>query len=279
MQEEIKEKMNNIITTLDMFFRKDFKERKKDIKEVNNFVTSINLEKDKIKNLKKENDEKILMIEKNIITHIKGSLTNKKDIIENQLKSKNYNQILEEINDEMKSKLGNLASQIKDFINYNSEETSKIKTSAQRYIDCFSGRRNSLKNDFSFKKYISKDIGDENKDLNDDILNDIKHSCESLTNIFMKKGFKDWFYSLFSSKNYLENIIDMMIETFMSKIEYVFNVLQKSARSYLNDLTRLIDQNVNSVTMKFNDEQLVIWKSLCLNYEKTREIIMKIQNK
>ena len=274
-------KESNIIKFKNIFYSqiKDFKERKKDIKEVNNFVTSINLEKDKIKNLKKENDEKILMIEKNIITHIKGSLTNKKDIIENQLKSKNYSQILEEINDEMKSKLGNLASQIKDFINYNSEETSKIKISAQRYIDCFSGRRNSLKNDFSFKKYISKDIGDENKDLNDDILNDIKHSCESLTNIFMKKGFKDWFYSLFSSKNYLENIIDMMIETFMSKIEYVFNVLQKSAKSYLNDLTRLIDQNVNSVTMKFNDEQLVIWKSLCLNYEKTREIIMKIQNK
>jgi len=279
MQEEIKEKMNNIITTLDMFFRKDFKERKKDIKEVNNFVTSINLEKDKIKNLKKENDEKILMIEKNIITHIKGSLANKKDIIENQLKSKNYNQILEEINDEMKSKLGNLASQIKDFINYNNEETSKIKTSAKWHIDGFSGRKNSLKNDFNFKKYISKDIGDENKNLDDDILNEIKHSCESLTNIFMKKGFKDWFYSLFSSKNYLENIIDMMIETFMSKIEYAFNVLQKSVRSYLNDLNRLIEQNVNSVTMKFNDEQLVIWKSLCLNYEKTREIIMKIQHK
>jgi len=278
MQEEIKEKMNNIITTLDMFFRKDFKERKKDIKEVNNFITSINLEKDKIAKLKKENEEKILMIETNIVNHIKGSLKNKKDIIENQLKSKNYNQILEEINSEMKSKLENLASQIKSFIDYNNEETSRIKSSAKRYIDFFSGRKNSLKNDFSFKKYITKDIGDENKEIDKDIYNEIETSCESLTNIFMKKGFKDWFCSLFSSKNYLQNIIDMMIDTFMSKIEYVFKVLQKSIKNYLNDLNHLIDQNVNFVTMKFNDEQIEIWKSLCLSYEKTREIVLKIQH-
>jgi len=261
-----------------MFFRKDFKERKKDIKEVNNFITSINLEKDKIAKLKKENEEKIVMIETNIVNHIKGSLKNKKDIIENQLKSKNYNQILEEINSEIKSKLENLASQIKSFIDYNNEETSRIKSSAKRYIDFFSGRKNSLKNDFSFKNYIAKEISDKNKEIDKDIYNEIETSCESLTNIFMKKGFKDWFCSLFSSKNYLQNIIDMMIDTFMSKIEYVFKVLQKNVKNYLNELIHLIDQNVNFVTMKFNDEQIEIWKSLCLSYEKTREIVLKIQH-
>jgi hypothetical protein len=275
MQEDLKDKMNNIITTLDMFFRKDFKERKKDLNEVDQFLTQIKFEKEKIIKLKKENEEKILMIEKNITSHIKGSLTSKKDLIENQLKSKNYNQILEEINDEVKSKLGNLKMQITEFINYNEQETSKIKSTAKRHVDYFSGRKNSLKNEFNFKKYISKEIGDENRELDEEIYNEIKSSCESLTNIFMKKGFIDWFRSLISSKKYLENIIDIMIDTFMNKIEYVFKVLQKNVKNYLNDLIRLIDQNVNLVTMKFNDEQLVIWKSICQKYEDTRKIIFE----
>jgi hypothetical protein len=275
MQEDLKDKMNNIITTLDMFFRKDFKEIKKDLNEVDQFLTQIKFEKEKIIKLRKENEEKIIMIEKNITSHIKGSLTSKKDLIENQLKSKNYNQILEEINDEVKSKLGNLKMQITEFINYNEEETLKIKSTAKRYIDYFSGRKNSLKNEFNFKKYISKEIGDENRELDEEIYNEIKSSCESSTNIFMKKGFIDWFRSLISSKKYLENIIDIMIDTFMNKIEYVFKVLQKNVKNYLNDLILLIDQNVSLVTMKFNDEQLVIWKSICQNYEETRKIIFE----
>jgi hypothetical protein len=275
MQEELKDKMNNIITTLDMFFRKDFKEIKKDLNEVDQFLTQIKFEKEKIIKLRRENEEKIIMIEKNITSNIKGSLISKKDLIENQLKSKNYNQILDEINEEVKSKLGNLKMQITEFINYNEQETSKIKSTAKRYVDYFSGRKNSLKNEFNFKKVISKEIGDENRELDEEIYNEIKSSCESLTNIFMKKGFIDWFRSLISSKKYLENIIDIMIDTFMNKIEYVFKVLQKNVKNYLNDLIRLIDQNVNLVTMKFNDEQLVIWKSICENYEETRKIIFE----
>ena len=262
-----------------MFFRKDFKERKKDIKEIDDLVTQINFEKEKIIKLKKDNEEKIVRIEKNITDHIKSSLISKKELIENQLKSKNYKQILEEINSEIKSKLGNLKSQITEFINYNEQETSKIKNAAKRYIDIFSGRKNSLKNDFNFKKYISKEIGDENKELDEDIYNEIETSCESLTNIFMKKGFIDWFCSFLSSKKYLENIIDIMIDTFMNKIGNVFKILQNSAKNYMNDLKRLIEQNTNLVTMKFNDEQLKIWKSLSDSYENTREKIMKLQKK
>jgi hypothetical protein len=56
MQEDLKDKMNNIITTLDMFFRKDFKERKKDLNEVDQFLTQIKFEKEKIIKLKKENE-------------------------------------------------------------------------------------------------------------------------------------------------------------------------------------------------------------------------------
>jgi len=277
MQKELKIKMNKIISDLDLFFKKDFKETKKDLKGVEQFVTNINKEKDKIQKLRDENKELILKIEVSFKDHIKDSLKSKKNLLDDQLQSKNYTQILQEINDEVRLSLKNLFAQITEFIKYNEKQTSEIYSISKNIIDSFSEGNNNFKISTNFEKYISKEIGDENKELDKELYEEITNSCESLSNIFMKKGFMDWFSSLFSSKTYLEKIIDIMIDTFMSKIGYVFKVLQKSAKNYLNELKRLIDQNVNLVTMKFNEDQLTKWKDLCASYEKTREIILKIQ--
>lgn len=278
MQKELKIKMNKIISDLDLFFKKDFKETKKDLKGVEQFVTNINKEKDKIQKLRDENKELILKIEISFKDHIKDSLKSKKNLLDNQLQSKNYTQILQEINDEVRLSLKNLFAQITEFIKYNEKQTSEIYRIAKNIIDSFSEGNNNFKIGTNFEKYISKEIGDENKELDKELYEEITNSCESLSNIFMKKGFMDWFSSLFSSKTYLEKIIDIMIDTFMNKIGYVFKVLQKSAKNYLNELKRLIDQNVNLVTMKFNEEQSIMWEDLCLSYEKTREIILKLQH-
>ena len=277
MQKELKVKMNTIISDLDLFFKKDFKETKKDLKGVDQFVANINKEKDKIQKLKDENKELIVKIEVSFKDHIKDSLKSKKKLLDSQLQSKNYKQILQEINDEVRSSLKNLSSQITEFIKYNEKQTSDIYSLSKQIIDSFSEGNNNFKISSNFENYISKEIGDENKELDKELYEEITNSCESLSNIFMKKGFMDWFSSLFSSKTYLEKIIDIMIDTFLSKIGYVFKVLQKSAKNYLNELKRLIEQNVNLVTMKFNEDQLAKWKDLCASYEKTRKIILKIQ--
>ena len=278
MQKELKLKINNIISDLDMFFKKEFKERKRDLKGVEQFIAKIKKEKENLKNLKDENKKKILNIETTFKDHIKNSLKNKKDIIDNLLKTKNYKEILEEINDEIKSKLKELLSQVKDFLNSNKDKSLEIYNSAKSILDAFSEGKSNFKINIDFENYISKEIGDENKKLDDDIYDEIKNSCESLSNIFQKKGFMNWFSSLFSSKNYLENIIDMVLDTFMSKVEHLFKILKKTVKYYLNDLNHSIDQNVNLVTMKFNEEQSIMWEDLCLSYENTREIILKIQH-
>ena len=278
MQKELKLKINNIISDLDMFFKKEFKERKKDLKGVEQFVANIKKDEDNLKNLKEENKNKILKIEINFKDHIKDSLKNKKGIIDNLLKSKNYKEILQEINDEIRSKLKELSIQVKEFLNYNKNKSLEIYNSAKIILEAFSEGKSNFKINLDFEKYISKEIGDENKKLDDDIYDEIKNSCESLSNIFQKKGFMNWFSSLFSSKNYLENVIDMVLDTFMSKVEHLFKVLKKTVKYYLNDLKHSIDQNVNLVTMKFNEEQSIMWEDLCLSYEKTREIILKLQH-
>ena len=112
-----------------------------------------------------------------------------------------------------------------------------------------------------------------------EIYEEIKNSCESLGNILAKKGFKEWFYSLFSSMSYLKNIIDMVVDTYSKKIDYVLNIIDTESSNYLDEAVRSIEHNVGSATLTFNDEQLKKWNELCNSYEKTREIIMKIKIK
>ena len=106
----------------------------------------------------------------------------------------------------------------------------------------------------------------------------MKYSCESLSNIYIKKGFKEWFFSLFSDKSYLENIIDIMIDTFLKRFDYIFRVLKKNTNEYLNNLLHSINLNAISITLKFSEEQYKKWNEVCISYEKTRKEIMKIRN-
>ena len=59
IQEELKENMENVISILDMFFKRDFTERKKDLKEIDKFVENIGKVKDGLINLLNENKNKI----------------------------------------------------------------------------------------------------------------------------------------------------------------------------------------------------------------------------
>ena len=59
MQKELKVKMNNLLSILDMFFKSDFEKRKKSSKEVEKFIKNIDNEKNRIQNLYEENEKKI----------------------------------------------------------------------------------------------------------------------------------------------------------------------------------------------------------------------------
>ena len=194
------------------------------------------------------------------------------------MKNKNYNIILEEINNEMASNLENFNKKIKEYLDKNEEESYKCFQIAKRYLEDFAKEKsNYLKLENKLKQHISKSIGDGDleKDLEKEIFEEITSSCESSKNILYKKGFKDWFYSLFSSKYYLEKIIDMMIETFLEKINKIFEMLLENTNVYIKDLERNIDHCATFVTLEFTKEQLIIWNELKRNYEETREIIIK----
>ena len=280
MQDELRENMENVISILDMFFDRDFTERKKDLKEIDEFVEKIEKNKNSIISLLNENKNKVLLMEKSYKENVMKSLKDKKENLEKLLSTKNYEEILEEINKEMINNIGDLNLKIQEYLNYNDTECLKLFEEAKQLINKFiEGKRNISIYKFGFKEFLSKKIGDEKKDLGKQIFEEIKNTCESLSNIYAKKGFKEWLYSLFSSFSYLQNIIDMVVDTFSKKIDYVLKIVNTESNNYLEDAIRSIGHNVNSVTLEFNDEQLKKWKELRDSYEKTREIIMKIKIK
>ena len=208
------------------------------------------------------------------------SINEKKSNLEKLLSKKNYGEILEEINKEMLNNTGELNAQIQEFLNHNDTECSKLFKEAKELITKFvEGKRDINLSKTEFKNYMSKKIGDEKKDLGNQIFEEIKNTCESLSNIYAKKGFKEWFCSLFSSISYLQNIIDMVVDTFAKKIEYILKIVSTESENYLNDGIRNIEHNVKSATLEFDDEQLKKWKELCDSYQKTREIIMEMKIK
>ena len=79
--------------------------------------------------------------------------------------------------------------------------------------------------------------------------------------------------------SYLQNIIDMVVDTFAKRIDYVLKLIDTESSNYLSEAVRTIEHNVGSATLNFNDEQLKKWKELCGSYEKTREIIIKLKIK
>ena len=280
-QDELRDNMENVISILDTFFGRDFTERKKDLKEIDEFVNKTTNIRKAIESLINENKVKITSMEKTYKENVNKALSEKKSNLVNLLSTQKYQEILEEINKEMLNNIGDLNKQIQDFLNYNDTESSKIIKEVSDIVNAFDEEKNKTISisKIEFKNYITKKIGNEEKDLGNQIFEEIKNTCEGLHNIYAKKGFKEWFCSLFSDKSYLQNIIDMLVDTFSKKIDYILKIISTESNNYLNEASRTIELNINSATLSFNDEQLKKWKDLCDSYQKTREIIMKIKMK
>lgn len=236
---------------------------KKDTNEINNFNSNIKKIQDGLSSLIEKNDLQIQGYIKKYEKNIKNCLEKKKEGIEEQLRNKKYYVILEEINKEISSKLGTFNDDVKEFLEYNEKKSNNYFRWAEESLNNFiQAKKYNLNIKGKIKEFISGEIGDKENDLIKEIIDEIKNTCESLGDIYSQKGFKGWFFSLFSSQYTLENIIDMIIKTSLDKINWIFMILINSTYNYLNELKRSIDICAAAATLKFNDDQLAIWKDL-----------------
>jgi hypothetical protein len=233
--------------------------------------------KDEIKELIQSNIDDNLNIIKRFKSDILYSLYEKRQNLEKLLEKRDYKEILNEINIEMEKNIKNLVNSIKNYLEKNDLKCFEIFKKIIDIINSFTEKKIDSFTKYDFKAYLSNVFSDGKKDLNSEIMNEIRSRCESLSDIFNKKGFKEWFCSFFSSFYYLQNVIDMVVETYTSKIGSFLKMIENESNNYLNQLIEKIDNYVNSSTIEFSDIQKKKWTELCDKYEKTKGKILEIE--
>ena len=266
IKEEFKTKVVETIEILDMYFNRNFSEaKKKESDEVGKFKLRFN---GVLTNLKKTFDnlniEKIVKTNEKIIT---DSLNKKKSEFSQTLKNKKFDEVLNDIKSEINNSLRDVNSELNKNIDKFEEESSIYYNEIKVIINSFIGEKEChLKQMKSLRSEISKNIGNKNKDLSEELMNEFKNSCEGLYNIWNRKGFKNWISSLFSNEIYLSLVIDMMIETIMSKLNYLSKLISEQYELYKTQVMNSIKNSQKASLIEFSKSQLVKWELLRLSY-------------
>ena len=266
-QDELGEDLENVIQLLDDFFQRDFNKRKEDLIEIENLREKQILIEKELDSFYVKSMQIIEKAKKEFKSKIKKSLIDNKKELKNKLESKDYETILKEINIQIKNNLKGLNDNIIEFIKYNAEMTNKILTIRKKIIEQFLLKER--KDDKSFYIDISKKLGNGEKDLEAQLSGELKSSCNCL-NILWKKGIKDFFNSLFSDLNYLENIIDILIDTSLKKINFILDLIGKESNNLVKSYYKGIILFMNMASVDLTDEQKKIWNDLCSLYKKRR---------
>ena len=210
---------------------------------------------------------------------IKNSLIFNKKELKKKLESKTYDFILEEINKEMIINLKGLNEQVRGYLIFNEKQIEILNELRMSIINKYSIGKDYLKKaPKNFSNYMAEKLGNSQKDFEKQLFEELKNSCESSTNILFKKGIKEWFNSLFSDLNYLENILDILIDTSSKKINSIFDIIKEESIDYMEDIFAKIQLLSEAATLEFNEEQRKSWNVFCKSYESKRAKIINIRN-
>ena len=196
-----------------------------------------------------------------------------------QLKSKKYKEILKEVNEEIKNKLQMLSAKISDLIDTIDISALKLYSESITIITQISESKIDFPKEIRFGDFFSKLFGNKKKNLEEEILLELKISSKGISNIFEKKGIFEWFSSIFSHYKYLVNIYDIIVNTFIKKIEYIIKAMNEQYENYINHLIDIIMVRSNSITIEFTEEQKKKWESVFDVYRDIRSIIISINEK
>ena len=277
IQEECKLKINEITSTLDLFFRKDIIDRESDLKSVEVFKNQINKMQDSLKSEIKNGKIKIIYIIEKYKENVINALVKKEKEFLIQLKSKNYRTILKDINEEIKNNLIGLNGEIAEFLDIMDLPALKIYSESIKIISQFSTIRIDFPIDIRYRDVFSKFFGDNQNNIGEEIFKEIKMSCKNLSNIYDKKGFLEWFSSILSDYKCLLNFYDIIVKTFIRKIDYILISMKEQYEIYINNLIDIINFRANSITVDLTEEQKKKWETLIDLYQDIRSRIIDIK--
>ena len=131
----------------------------------------------------------------------------------------------------------------------------------------------------SFKDYFSDKVGTKEGNLTKEIIDEIKIGTLTLEQIHEEKGFKEWIKSLFSKVNYFQNSIDIILNSFIRKMDYILFVFIEELTRYVEKTYHDINSTFKISTDEFTKEQQQILNELKVEYEEKKYIITETKKK
>ena len=276
VQEDISEKIDEVISILDLFFldREEIDSKQEEV-----FKTTIQENIYKLTELKESSNKFLDTRSNSLKKSISDSLEKKRDNIEELLKSKSYNDILKEINNEVFNSLKQLNTNIDDYLANFKKNSNIIIKDISKLIGGFSknkiiGENIKLKD---FNCYLDKKLGNDGKDLSKELYEDIINSAESLRIILSIKGPISYLKSLFSNYHYLSNIINIIIDTYLERINSILSLLKNAFNDYISDTIHFLILKKQAFFKRFNHDQLKRWKELDSFCQQKKKEINKVK--
>ena len=279
IQEDMTRNIDKVIKMLDLFFL-DREEIDSNQEEV--FKKKVEENSKNLEILITNSNTYLDSIENDLKKKISNSLEKKKENLEELLKSKNYKEILSEINKEILNDMKDLNQIILSYLEIYNKKSNMLIDEIKKIIGDYSkSKKRKDGNIFKdFKSYFNKKIlkkKDKKRDLASELYEDIINSAESLGNILLSSGPINYLKSLVSNYYYLSNIINIIIDTYINRINSTLSLVKTTFNNFIIDTTHLIDLQTYSFFMKFTDQQLERWKELFSFYEKKKEDINRVK--
>ena len=261
---QIKNQINaniiNVFRRLDLFFEEK--------KEINNFEEKIKKIKSKLLEIP-INDWEI-----DIANNLEklSKLLDAKNLNE-LLKEKTYEEIIKDINNDLKLNLLELKRQFQIYVNKKVEIINRLAFEAE------SDLVNFYKDEYIliplFQEYYIKYFGDEKKtNLENEMYNNIINSSENLIDILLHKGIIELIKSFFGSKYHISNIIQIIKINYLDCTKNTLIKFSNLIKGYIGDLVDLFDFIWYNFEINFNEDQKNKWSSLKQFYgEKKKEIL------
>ena len=277
MQDELKKKLNDIIERLDLFFGNDFS-KEKDFKFNEIFSKEINKINEKINSIFTTSQEKYFNIIEDFKNDVKDSLIKKKENINKDLENKKYKDIIKEIDKEIKDKLEDINNKIQQFLNNMNSEIDELNILIIKTINSYSGIFNFLNRE-SFKDFFSMKFAGKEVDLAKEIFKEIRISTVNLDKIFEEKGFIEWIKSAFSKVNYFQTSLDIIINSFVKKIDYILELLIGELTKYIKKTYDDVNGIYQITTLVFTEDQIEFLNQLKVSYKEKKYRIDEAKKK
>ena len=274
-KEELQNKIDEVLSILDDFFKKDFSNKKKNSKEIEEFTKNISDIKLKIIDIYNINNSKINVIIEENKNELYKLLINKKENLKNNLQDKENKNILEEIIKEIESKLEKLNNEILEILKTINSEFLRLYKEGEEIIKNFDEEKVNLKKFPNFEEYLIYSIGDKNKGFDEQIYKEIKSNIK-LYDIYENKGLIDFIKSSFSDYHFLKNTVELLINNILKVVDNLIVMINDYMSIYIQRILHSINIAYDFITIEFSKEQSDIWEEIREYYKTIKDKIKLI---